>query len=94
MIEATIWSRSYQTLIFPVFRFSMLSLRVCSISKNVCAVQQPSLVTKTEKIFVSKEKKFGRIDSWKNMYTRDRFLVVDSLKFVNWIKQIYNFKIN
>ena len=28
------WSRSYQTFIFPVFRFSLLSLKVCSIWKK------------------------------------------------------------
>ena len=58
------WSQPYQTFIFPVFRFSLVSLSVCYIwkkthqQKNDLAYQQ-----KTEKFFVYVEKRFGRIDS-------------------------------
>ena len=50
-------SQSYQTFIFPVFRFSLLSLRVCSIWKNACNVQQPSLVAKKRKNYSFTKKK-------------------------------------
>ena len=50
-------SQSYQTFIFPVFRFSLLSLKVCCIWKNVCAVQRPSLVAKNEKILCLRRKR-------------------------------------
>ena len=65
-------SQSYQTLIFPVFRFLLVSLSVCYIwkktyqLKNDLAYQQ-----KMEKFFVYEEKQFGRINScWLRVWTK------------------------
>ncbi len=53
-------SRSYKTFFFFVFRFSLFSLSVLLHMKKITDSKKQ---WKTEKFFVSKEKKFGRIDS-------------------------------
>ena len=55
-LRHTIRSQSYQTFIFPVFRFLLLSLRVCNIWKNVVTMQWPSLVAKNRKILPERRK--------------------------------------
>ncbi len=60
------WSQSYQTLIYSFFRFSLLSLSVCSIGKYCLYIKMAKLNSKkkTEKVFALQRRKFGRIDSW------------------------------
>ena len=68
-------SRSYQTFIFLVFRFLLLSLRVCSIWKICVYCTTAKLRSKkNEKFFVYKAKKFGRIASWWSFYLITRML--------------------
>ena len=43
------WSRSYQTLIFPVFQFSLLHLRVCSKGKKCVYYTMANLSSKKQK---------------------------------------------
>ena len=43
------WSRSYQTFIFPVFRFLLLSLSVCNKGKNMYSWEMVKLISEKQK---------------------------------------------
>jgi len=59
------WSRSYQTF-FSLFFFFGVKLGHFTINNFFLYVtKMQAYKRKTEKFFVSEEKKFGRIDSWK-----------------------------
>ncbi len=65
--KSKIRSQSYKNLISSFFRFSLLSLSFCRTWKNCLYIKMAKLNSeKTEKIFVLRRKKFGRIDSWTN----------------------------
>ena len=69
-------SRSYQTFIFPIFRFSLLSLRVCSIWKNCmyCTMAKLSSKRQTNSSFTKKKSLVGLpprvfLCYWKNSFS-------------------------
>ena len=50
------WSPSYQTFIFTVFQFLLLSLKVCSIQKNVCTLPTAKLSNEKRKNYLFTKK--------------------------------------
>ncbi len=86
-------SQSYQTLISSFFQFLLLSLAILKYRQYFCMLQTLKLNNKkTEKIYVLRRKKFGRIDSSATVCFTDlgklnfsfkRSSIISSTNFIN-----------